>query len=74
MDRMREQHVRTMTAPDDRTLPLAPRHHRTEVVRRLLAAGISPATLRTIVPEWTDLIRELEPEPEAARLPVANVG
>ncbi|MFP4312089.1 MAG: hypothetical protein ACLFS9_08960 [Nitriliruptoraceae bacterium] len=74
MDLIREQHARTVTAPEDRTLLLAPRHHRTEVVRRLLGAGISPATLCAIVPEWTDLITGLEQEHEAVRLPIANVG
>ncbi len=30
--------------------------HREDVVRRLLAGGISPATLQRILPEWRGLI------------------
>lgn len=62
MDLMADQRMRTVTAADGRDVLLDPRQHRAQVVLRLLATGVSAATLRSIVPEWSALIAVLDEE------------
>lgn len=45
-----------LIAEDERMSQAA---HRVEVVRRLLDAGLTPATLRAMLPEFTPVIDEL---------------
>ncbi|MTV25435.1 hypothetical protein FTX61_08445 [Nitriliruptoraceae bacterium ZYF776] len=52
----RDEAVTALTgaAVGRRTVP--PAGHREDVLRRLLALGLSPAALRRILPTWTGLI------------------
>jgi hypothetical protein len=74
MDLMADQRMRTVTAADSRDVLLDPRQHRAQVVLRLLATGISAATLRAIVPEWSALIAVLDEELHGSETPVVHVG
>lgn len=62
MDLMPDQHERAVLATDGQLVLLDRRQHRTQVVRRLLAAGISATTLQVIVPEWSRLISSIDDE------------
>lgn len=48
--------------PGGEPVPVDPRGHRTDVVRRLLCRGVSPATLRMLLPDWAPMIAHLEAE------------
>jgi len=43
-----------------------PRHHRENVVRRLLADGVRPSTLLRLLPEWEPLIARVATEQSEA--------
>jgi hypothetical protein len=66
MDLMPDQHTTVVTAVDGPQGLLDPRAHRTQVIRRLLATGISAATLRAIVPEWSETITDLDEQQRLA--------
>jgi hypothetical protein len=74
MDLMPDQRVRTVAAPSGRQVLLDPRQHRTHVLRRLLASGISAPTLRAIVPEWSDEISRIDTELQASTARIVHVG
>lgn len=65
MDLMPDQHTHVVAAADGTPGLVDPRLHRTQVIRRLLATGVSAATLRAIVPEWTATITCLDEEQRA---------
>lgn len=48
--------------PDGSEVLVDPRHHRPQVVRRLLCSGVSATTLRQLFPDWTSLIATAERE------------
>jgi hypothetical protein len=56
-------------SPGDRSL-VDPRDHREDVVRRLLARGLTPATLHALFPTWDDLISRLHAEAPTTRSPL----
>lgn len=51
-----DPHVSVPT-PAGEVVLVDPRVHRVDVVRRLLALGVSPRTLTTLLPGWDRLIR-----------------
>lgn len=51
--------VRQPTTPTNRTRVTGVQAHRCEVVRRLLAQGLSSEALIRLLPEWHDLIRSV---------------
>ena len=46
--------------PDGGEVLVDPRHRRARVVRRLLRHGVTAATLRLLLPDWSDLIDRSE--------------
>ena len=48
--------------PDGSEVLVDPRHHRPQVVRRLLCSGVSATTLRQLFPDWASLIAAAERE------------
>jgi hypothetical protein len=46
--------------PDGGEVLVDPRQRRVRVVRRLLRRGVTAATLRLLLPDWTDLIDRAE--------------
>jgi len=46
--------------PDGGEVLVDPRQRRARVVRRLLRRGVTAATLRLLLPDWTDLIDRAE--------------
>jgi hypothetical protein len=74
MDLMADQRMWTVSAADGQDPLLDPSLHRAEVVLRLLTAGITAATLRAIVPEWSPLILFLDEELRASGTRVLTVG
>ncbi|MFU8839374.1 MAG: hypothetical protein ACNA8R_01475 [Nitriliruptoraceae bacterium] len=74
MDLMPDHRVWTVAAPSGRQVLLDPRQHRTHVVRRLLASGISAPTLRAIVPEWSGDISRIDAELHDRGARIVHVG
>lgn len=52
--------------PDGGEVLVDPRQRRARVVRRLLRRGVTPRTLRFLLPEWIDLIDRAELELQRA--------
>jgi hypothetical protein len=74
MDLMPDQRVWAVAAPSGRQVLLDPRQHRTHVVRRLLAAGISAPTLCAIVPEWSCDISRIDADLQDSGARIVHVG
>lgn len=74
MDLMPDQHTHVVAAVDGTPGLVDPRLHRSQVIRRLLATGVSAATLRAIVPEWSATITCLDEEQRAVVSRGVGVG
>lgn len=48
-----------VSSPLGQTVTVSPEMHREDVVRRLLANGLSPETLHQLLPTWTSLIDQV---------------
>ncbi len=62
MDLMPDRHTVAVSPGEGRQGLVDPRLHRLQVIRRLLAAGITASTLRAIVPEWSATITGMDQE------------
>jgi hypothetical protein len=63
-----QQHRRLVHVwtPDGEQLVVDPADHREDVVRRLLARGVSATTLRALLPTWDGMITRIAGPPDAA--------
>jgi hypothetical protein len=52
--------------PDGERMVVDPDDHREDVVRRLLAKGVSPMTLRALLPTWDGMITRIADQADAA--------
>jgi hypothetical protein len=51
--------------PDGERLVVDPDDHREDVVRRLFARGVSPMTLRALLPTWDGMITRIAGQADA---------
>ena len=56
----REQEQVAVPTPDGGTVLVDPHQHRAQVVRRLLCCRVSATTLTHMLPEWSQLIGEVD--------------